>query len=84
MYLPNSLPIGYFDRPNRAICNKFLRIVIELTIDDKITKKKNEEAIQETLCELLKINYSHEDIQMHQKSLNENLHKVLYVLLNIS
>ena len=23
LYLPNSLPIGYFERPNRAICNKF-------------------------------------------------------------
>ena len=36
----------------------------------------NEEAIQETVCELLKINYNYEDVQMHQKALSEYLHKV--------
>ncbi len=62
----------------RAFVKENLLNILNSLLDDKITRKKSEEAILETLQELLRLsNNGCEEIKSHYKSLQEYLSKVI-------
>jgi len=80
-FIPASVTINY-EKMAKSIC--ILGPTNFKNLDDRTSKKKNEEAVLDAVCELLKLtSVNSEEVQEYNRLFQDYIHKVCHVEIQI-